>query len=556
MSYEVVAPPPSSPRLPGLPPLRRSLGHGPLVGATVRARNAPAPPGSDRFLYIVRAGSEARDITDIENEMTHGRCRRSGMALQGGAWSRMLLGPRFGRGSSRRQVHELTYRRPACTCIPCLLAAVPQIAATGSSSTLAVSSSSFALTASPNPSNPTHSVRNLSNFRMERAPGDDEPLLSLRAPLPTSPVSSVRRRDSSPMSSPGSFTKSSSYAPDKRYADCSIFEGAAADASSVSSRSAGEDPDDGRGEEGAGVHGSGVKRYSAGGKGPLELEAREVLRVASAFPSAGFSSSRPPFSFALRSQHTRSTSMPVGFHCKRPTSLSAALSVRLKIGGGGRTRSVLENGRRARAGPVERMPLPTVGEFESSSACKSVKKGELLIGEVSRLYARGAARFRFDDAIRNLFITGSAYSGGTRVAALHSKVLGLALRAYNTGRCRQRVRNVYLTGSVVDMDLEIGVVKLMGNRPTVRNNHEEGAEALLYAAQTITVYTGNICIEGEDGSREDTGIPFYVGFGIEEGCAAIFGDCKPMGVPRKLGINECLLHLHQEEHEDLVVQCR
>lgn len=54
----------------------------------------------------------------------------------------------------------------------------------------------------------------------------------------------------------------------------------------------------------------------------------------------------------------------------------------------------------------------------------------------------------------------------------------------------------------------------------------------------------------------DTGIESYLGFGVQGGCASIFPKGRPMGAPRKLGVNELLLHCHLEDDEDLIVQCQ
>lgn len=88
---------------------------------TIRFLNrAPARAGC-HFSYIIQQGREEEDLRAIEHDLTSGRLFRNGLALQGGAWSRLLLGPRFAIGASRKQVHELTYRRFGCTCLVCLI---------------------------------------------------------------------------------------------------------------------------------------------------------------------------------------------------------------------------------------------------------------------------------------------------------------------------------------------------------------------------------------------------------------------------------------------------
>jgi hypothetical protein len=90
--------------------IRSSLGPRAAALAIRRMNRTPVKAGC-QFSYIIRQGAEEADLLAVEREMTSGRLYRSGLVLQGGAWSRMLLGPRFAVGASRKQVHELTFRR-------------------------------------------------------------------------------------------------------------------------------------------------------------------------------------------------------------------------------------------------------------------------------------------------------------------------------------------------------------------------------------------------------------------------------------------------------------
>lgn len=88
---------------------------------TIRFLNKTPSRAGCHFSYIIKQGTEEEDLRAVERDLTSGRLHRHGLALQGGAWSRLLLGPRFAVGASRKQVHELTYRRSSCTCLVCLI---------------------------------------------------------------------------------------------------------------------------------------------------------------------------------------------------------------------------------------------------------------------------------------------------------------------------------------------------------------------------------------------------------------------------------------------------
>jgi hypothetical protein len=95
---------------------------GPKVEAfTIRRMNATPLKAGILFTYVIQQGSEQADMRRIESEMASGRLYRHGMVLTGGAWSRLLFGPRFAVGASRKQVHELIYRRRSCSCLACLV---------------------------------------------------------------------------------------------------------------------------------------------------------------------------------------------------------------------------------------------------------------------------------------------------------------------------------------------------------------------------------------------------------------------------------------------------
>jgi hypothetical protein len=87
--------------------------------AAVRIKNKTPSKAGCHYLYTIQHGYEAQDLMEIDNAMSSGRLYRSGMLLLGGAWSRLLLGPRFALGASKKQIHELNYKRSVCICLPC-----------------------------------------------------------------------------------------------------------------------------------------------------------------------------------------------------------------------------------------------------------------------------------------------------------------------------------------------------------------------------------------------------------------------------------------------------
>jgi hypothetical protein len=92
--------------------------------AAVRVKNKTPSKAGCHYLYTIQHGYEQQDLMEIDNAMSSGRLYRSGMLLLGGAWSRLLLGPRFALGASKKQIHELNYKRSVCICLPCQIARI------------------------------------------------------------------------------------------------------------------------------------------------------------------------------------------------------------------------------------------------------------------------------------------------------------------------------------------------------------------------------------------------------------------------------------------------
>jgi hypothetical protein len=165
---------------------------------------------------------------------------------------------------------------------------------------------------------------------------------------------------------------------------------------------------------------------------------------------------------------------------------------------------------------------------------------ELEIGQLVRLQSRNTAKLIFTDDIRMLF-GNLAYTGPMSHEELYRRVttIGVNYYLYNKGK---KARKVYLQGDLVRLPIELGVVKNGAHAMYLR---EVGSTYVLYKPQVMSIYIGTIVLEGNAlGSFIATGIKFYIGFGQEDGAVAIYPS-KPLGPPRRLGVNELLLHHHQ-----------
>lgn len=85
----------------------------------VRLMNKTPIKSISSFTYSVYQGTEESDLEIIRRDLTGGRLYSSGVRLIGGAWCNLLLGDRFQPGASKKQRHELTYRRTVCSCLNC-----------------------------------------------------------------------------------------------------------------------------------------------------------------------------------------------------------------------------------------------------------------------------------------------------------------------------------------------------------------------------------------------------------------------------------------------------
>jgi hypothetical protein len=166
---------------------------------------------------------------------------------------------------------------------------------------------------------------------------------------------------------------------------------------------------------------------------------------------------------------------------------------------------------------------------------------ELEIGQLVRLQSRNTAKLVFTDDVRTLF-GNLAYTGPMSHEELYRKVttIGVNYFLYNKGK---KSRRVYLQGDLLRLPLELGVVKCGAHAMYLK---EVGSTYVLYKPQVMSIYIGTIVLEGNSlGTFISTNIKFYVGFGQEDGCVPVYPNGKATGAPRRLGVNELLLHHHQ-----------
>lgn len=178
---------------------------------------------------------------------------------------------------------------------------------------------------------------------------------------------------------------------------------------------------------------------------------------------------------------------------------------------------------------------------------KSTPK-ELEIGSVIRLNLRTSAKLKFTDDVRELF-GHLAYTGPISHEDVFRKVTTIGVRYYMFNKGKKE-RKVYIKGELICLPINVGITKLR-TQPLFRT--ELGATYLLYRKQQVSIYVGELVLEGNSiGSFINTGLRYYIGFGEERGVCPVFPN-KAVGKARKLGINELLLHHHMVD--DLEVKC-
>lgn len=200
----------------------------------------------------------------------------------------------------------------------------------------------------------------------------------------------------------------------------------------------------------------------------------------------------------------------------------------------------------AKANFVGKTFLPSLQQLNLIGA--RTAKRDLEIGSLIRLNYRNSARLKFTKEFKDLF-GNFAYTGPIAHEQLYRKVTTIGTNYYQFNKGKKE-RRVYIHGELVTLPVQMGIVKL-GSQPTCVD--ERGATFILYCKQEVSIFVGDIVLEGNSlGSFIHTNIPFYIGFGEEKGASPVFPN-KRLGKPRKLGINELLLHHHMVS--DLEVNC-
>lgn len=200
----------------------------------------------------------------------------------------------------------------------------------------------------------------------------------------------------------------------------------------------------------------------------------------------------------------------------------------------------------AKANFVGKTSLPSTRLLTLIGA--SASQRELEIGCLVRLNYRSSAKLKFTKDFEELF-GNFAYTGPADHEHLYRKVTTIGANYYQNNKGK-RERKVYIQGELVKLPVQIGIVKL-GTQPTCVD--ERGATFILHRKQVMSIYVGEIVLEGNSlGSFINTNIRYYIGFGEERGACPVFPN-KTLGTPRRLGINELLLHHHMVQ--DLEVKC-
>lgn len=96
------------------PKTERSLSKGLLAGTATIS-------GETIWEYELRQGQGEKELNIIKRQM-NGRLYRSGGRIQGGGWTRLLLGDDFSASPSKKQSHELSFHVTYCVCLKCLVA--------------------------------------------------------------------------------------------------------------------------------------------------------------------------------------------------------------------------------------------------------------------------------------------------------------------------------------------------------------------------------------------------------------------------------------------------
>lgn len=143
----------------------------------------------------------------------------------------------------------------------------------------------------------------------------------------------------------------------------------------------------------------------------------------------------------------------------------------------------------AMANFVRPYSLPLAKELTKVGGLSSWR--ELEIGTIIRLNSRSAAKLKFTEDMRQLF-SHLCYTGPMSNESVYRKVttIGVNYYLYNKGK---KERKVYLQGDLVQLSIEMGVVKL-GTRPLRMD--EVGTYYILYKRQVMKIYIGELVLEG------------------------------------------------------------
>lgn len=156
----------------------------------------------------------------------------------------------------------------------------------------------------------------------------------------------------------------------------------------------------------------------------------------------------------------------------------------------------------AQAESVKRNPLPCIDDLRKLGA--TLTSRELPIGEVIRLNNPNSSKLQFEPDVRELFKS-LAYSGPISHEALYRQVTTVGVDYYRHNKGKKN-RKVFLCGELIRLPISIGVVK---NSAYPMYYPELGSTYVLYKSQTMSIYFGQIQLEGNSiGSYISTGYVF------------------------------------------------
>lgn len=184
---------------------------------------------------------------------------------------------------------------------------------------------------------------------------------------------------------------------------------------------------------------------------------------------------------------------------------------------------------------IQSCQLPDAAELTLLGAFMN-KTVQYEIGTVNKLHSRSRSNFIFSETMQQ-FAVHAAYTGSKSFTELYSQILHFSRKHYDAHQGK-RERRVYLRGEMHIFQIPLSVL-LVERAPL--NIYEQNCCAIIAREQRVRLFHGTVVLEGSYGSFITTDIPWYIGFGEDNGAQALYPDGR-LGSPRPLGINELCMH--------------